>query len=185
MISLFIVSVLSENIILSKFLGICPFLGVSDKQKKAVGMGIAVTFVMVSSSILIYLINKFLLIPSNSEYLQTLTFILVIAAFVQISEIVMKKYFIKLYDNLGIYLPLITTNCAILGVILLATKSNYNFLEFITYAVGSSLGFTLVIYIFTLVREKMENSNIIKSFDGIPISLIVAGIMAMIFSRLV
>lgn len=184
-ITIFITTLITENVILAKFLGICSFLGTSNKEKNALGMGISVTFVVLISTILTYLINKFILIPTNSAYLQTITFILVIACFVQITELIIKKYFKDLYKSLGIYLPLITTNCAVFGIILTNIRSNYNLIESISNALGSCLGFVLVLYIFTLLREKIENNDILKSFKGIPIALITAGIMALIFGRLV
>ena len=182
--SIFVTALITENIVLTKFLGICSFLGTSNKEKNAIGMGISVTFVVLISTIITYLINKFILIPTSSSYLQTITFILVIACFVQITELVIKKYFKDLYKSLGIYLPLITTNCAVFGIILTNIKMDYNLITAIVNSLGSSLGFILVIYIFSLLREKIENNDILKSFKGIPISLIIAGIMALIFARL-
>ncbi len=182
--SIFITALITENVVLTKFLGICSFLGTSNKEKNAVGMGISVTFVVLCSTILTYLINKFILIPTNSTYLQTITFILVIASFVQITELIIKKYFKDLYKSLGIYLPLITTNCAVFGIILTNIKMDYDFITSIMNALFSSLGFVLVIYIFSVLREEIRNNDIPKSFKGIPISLIIAGIMALIFSRL-
>ena len=183
--AIFMPSLITENVILTKFLGICSFLGSSNKEKNALGMGISVTFVVLISTIITYVINKFILIPTNSTYLQTITFILVIACFVQITELIIKKYFKDLYKSLGIYLPLITTNCAVFGIILTNIKSDYNLITAMTNALGSSLGFVLVIYIFSLLREKIENNDILKSFKGIPIALITAGIMALIFTRLI
>jgi len=183
--TIFMTSLITENVILTKFLGICSFLGSSNKEKNAIGMGISVTFVVLISTIITYLINKFILIPTNSTYLQTITFILVIACFVQITELIIKKYFKDLYKSLGIYLPLITTNCAVFGIILTNIKADYNLITGIINALGSSLGFVLVIYIFSLLREKIENNDILKSFKGIPIALITAGIMALIFTRLI
>lgn len=182
--SIFTTALIAENVILTKFLGICSFLGTSNKEKNAIGMGISVTFVTLISTILTYLINKYILIPTNSTYLQTITFILVIACFVQITELIVKKYFVSLYKALGIYLPLITTNCAVFGIILNNAKLGYDFITAIVYALGSSLGFVLVLYIFSLLREKIENNDILPSFKGIPISLITAGIIALIFGRL-
>lgn len=183
--SIFFGALITENVILTKYLGICSFLGTSNKEKNALGMGISVTFVVLISTLLTYLINKFILIPTNSTYLQTITFILVIASFVQIIELVIKKYFKDLYKSLGIYLPLITTNCAVLGIILTNIRLNYNLIEAILNALGSCLGFILVIYIFSLLREKIERNDILKSFKGIPIALITAGIMSLIFGRLI
>lgn len=185
LITLLFVSILSENILLHKFLGICPFMGVSNKEKSALGMGVAVTFVIVCSSIITFFLNKYILIPTETLYLQTLMFILIISAFVQLVEIVLKKYSKTLYNLLGIYLPLITTNCAVLGVVLINIKSNYTFSESLIYALGSSIGFTLVIYLFSIMRTRIDKSPVIKSFKGYPIALIAAGIMALIFSRFV
>lgn len=185
LIPLFFMSILSENIILNKFLGICPFMGVSNKEKSAISMGISVTFVVLCSSILTFLINKYVLIPTDTVYLQTLMFILIISTFVQLVEIILKKYSKSLYNLLGIYLPLITTNCAVLGIVLINIRSNYTLPESIVYALGSSIGFTLVIYLFSLMRVRMDKSPIINSFKGYPIALIAAGIMALIFSRFV
>ena len=182
--SIFVSALITENIVLTKFLGICSFLGTSNKEKNAIGMGVSISFVVLISTIITYLINKFILIPTSSSYLQTITFILVIACFVQITELVIKKYFKDLYKSLGIYLPLITTNCAVFGIILTNIKMDYNLITAIVNSLGSSLGFILVIYIFSLLREKIENNDILKSFKGIPISLIIAGIMALIFVRL-
>lgn len=183
--SIFLTAILSENLILTKFLGVCPFLGVSNKEKSALGMGISVTIIMVISTILTYLINTYILIPTNTTYLQTLTFILVIAAFVQVIEIIIKKYYKKVHELLGIYLPLIATNCAIVGIVLINVRSSYSLLESIVNALGSSIGFTLVIYLFSTIREHIEKSPIPKPFKGIPISLIIASIMALIFGRFI
>ena len=185
MFEIFLTALIVENVILTKFLGICSFLGTSNKEKNALGMGISVTVVVLISTILTYLINKYILIPTSSTYLQTITFILVIACFVQIIELIIKKYFKNLYDSLGIYLPLITTNCAVFGIILTNIKMDYDLITAIVNSLGSCLGFILVIYIFSLLREKIENNDILKSFKGIPISLITAGIMALIFERLI
>ena len=179
LISIFITALISENIILTKFLGICSFLGTSNKEKNAIGMGLSTTFVIIT-----YLINKYILIPTNSEYLQTITFILVIACFVQITEIIIKRYFKDLYKSLGIYLPLITTNCAVFGIILTNISMKYDLITSLVYSLASSLGYIIVIYTFSLMREKIENNDIIKSLKGIPIALIIAGIMAIIFGRL-
>lgn len=185
LISIFIASLISENVVLSKFLGLCPFVGNSSNRKNAIGMGISVMIVITLSSIITYFINYYLLVPTNSEYLQTLIFILVISSFVQILDIVLKKILPTLHKSLGIYLPLITTNCAVLGVVLLNINNGYNFLEVLTYSVGSSLGFTLVIYIFSILREKIDTCNIPKCLRGYPIAFITAAIMAILFSRYV
>ena len=185
LLAIFTTALITENVILTKFLGICSFLGSSNKEKNAIGMGASVTFVVLVSTILTYLINKYILIPTNSTYLQTITFILVIACFVQITELIIKKYFKELYKSLGIYLPLITTNCAVFGIILTNIKMDYDFITAIVYSLSSCLGFVIVIYIFSLLREKIENNDILKSFKGVPIALITAGIMALIFQRLI
>lgn len=185
LISLFITSLLTENIILTKFLGICPFMGVSKKEDTAFKMGIAVTLVVTLSSIITYILYHLVLIPNDATYLKTIMFILVIASLVQILEIVLKKYSNTLYKSFGIYLPLITTNCAVLGITLINVSNDFNFLEMLTYSIGSSLGFTLVIYIFSTIRERLESSPIIPRFKGAPIALITAGIMALVFARVV
>ncbi len=182
-VSLFISSILVQNIVLTRFLGICPFVGVSNKEKSAIGMGAAVMFVVTISGIITYFINQLILIPTETTYLRTIVFVLVIASFVQLTEIIIKRFFPVLYELLGIYLPLITSNCAVLGIILINVFSNYNLIETIIYSIGSSVGFVLVIYIFSTIRERLEEAPIIKSFQGYPIALITAGIMALIFSR--
>lgn len=185
MFTIFTTALIAENIILTKFLGICSFIGSSNKEKNALGMGITVTFVVLISTIFTYLINKYILIPTNSTYLQTLFFILVIACFVQITELITKKYFNNLYKSLGIYLPLITTNCAVFGIILSNINMNYDFITSIINSLGSCIGFVFVIYVFSLIREKIDKNNIINSLKGVPIALITAGIMALIFSRII
>lgn len=183
LISLFIMSLLAENVILTKFLGMCPFFGTSNKSKNAIHMGISVMIVVVLSSVISYFINQYILIPTNTTYLNTIIFILIISCLVQIIEIILKKKFPSIHKSLGIYLPLITTNCAVLGIVLLSTNSNYNLLETLVYSVGSSLGFTLVIYIFSTIRERLETCNVPKNFKGYPIAFITAFIMALVFAR--
>lgn len=183
LISLFVMSILTENIVLTKFLGICPFVGTSSKESSALGMGLMVSIVTTVSSIISYLLYKYLLIPTETTYLKTLLFILVIAFMVQLVEILLKKYNNKLYKSLGIYLPLITTNCAVLGVVLLNINNGYNFIEMLIYSIGSSIGFTLVIYIFSSIRENIEKRAVPKCFKGYPIAFITAAIMALLFSR--
>lgn len=183
LINIFLSSILTDNIILTKFLGICPFMGTSNKEKDALNMGISVTSVLTMSSIITYLLYHYLLVPTKTEYLETIIFILVIASLVQLLIILLKKYSKKITEALGIYLPLITTNCAILGISLLSISNNYNFLETVIYSFGSGIGFTIVIYIFSTIRERMNKCNVPKSFKGVPIALIVAGIMAIIFSK--
>lgn len=185
LINLFITSLLTENIVLAKFLGICPFIGTGNKTKNAIGMGISVTLVITLSSIVTYLIYYQILVPTNTTYLKTVMFILVIASLVQILVLIMKQYMKTLYKALGLYLPLITTNCAVLGVTLLNISSEYNFIQMLVYSIGSSLGFTLVIYLFSTIREYLETRNIPSCFKGYPISFITAAIMSLVFSRLI
>ncbi len=173
---------LVNNVVLSQFLGLCPFLGVSKKIKTALGMGVAVIFVITLSSMLTYAINTFLLVPYKAEYLQTIVFILVIACLVQLVEMFLKKYSKPLYNALGVYLPLITTNCAVLGVAITNVQKAYNFLESIMNALGISVGFTIAIVILAGIREKTEHNNVPKAFQGMPIVLISAGLMAIAFS---
>lgn len=185
LISLFITSILTENIVLTKFLGICPFVGTSKKEETAFKMGLAVTIVVTLSSIITYLLYTYLLVPTDTTYLKTLMFILVIASLVQLLEIIIKRYSKNLYKAFGIYLPLITTNCAVLGITLLNINNGFNFCEMLVYSIGSSLGFTLVIYLFSTIREYLNNKDVPKAFKGAPIAFITAGIMALIFGRIV
>ena len=180
---LFMTSMLSENIILTKFLGICPFIGTSKRETSAIGMGVSVTVVMLLSSIITYLIYNYLLVPTDTIYLRTLMFILIISSTVQVLEMIIKKYFPKLNKLLGLFLPLIATNCAILGTTLLNVNNDYTFIEMIVFTLGSGLGFALIIYIFSTIRERMEYARIPKCFKGAPIALITASIMALVFSR--
>ena len=181
LISLALAAILAENFVLVKFLGICPFLGVSKKTDTALGMGMAVVFVMGLSSMVTWLVNTFLLIPLGLEYMQTVAFILVIAALVQFVELFLKKFVPALYTALGIYLPLITTNCAVLGAALLNVQNDYNFIKSVAFGVFSGLGFTLAIVLFASVRERLEFSKFPKSFEGFPQALITAGLIAMAF----
>jgi electron transport complex protein RnfA len=174
-------AILVENFVLVKFLGICPFLGVSKKVETATGMGAAVVFVMGMASALTWLINEYVLKLLQLEYMQTIAFILVIATLVQFVEMVLKKVMPALYSSLGIYLPLITTNCAVLGVALLNIQNGYNFLYSIIYGVTAGLGFTLAIILFASVRERTEFCDIPKSFEGFPIALITAAIISIAF----
>lgn len=173
--------ILVNNYVLVKFLGICPFLGVSKKLNTAMGMGTAVTFVMVLSSAVTWPIQRYILDPLNVGYLQTIVFILVIAALVQFIEILLKKFLPPLYMALGIYLPLITTNCAVLAVTILNISSNYGFLESIVNSLGGGLGFVLAMFMFSGVRERMENSDIPESLKGLPITLIAASLVSLSF----
>ena len=170
-----------NNIVLAQFLGICPFLGVSKDVKSSLGMGGAVLFVMLIATMVTWLINEYLLVEFHLEYLRTIAYILVIAALVQMVEIVLKKSAPALYQTLGIFLPLITTNCAVLGVALFVVQKNANFLESLTYAGGIAIGFTLALVIFAGIREQLALVKIPKAMNGIPIALITAGILAMAF----
>lgn len=176
-----VTSVLVENVVLAKFLGCCPFLGVSKKLDSAVGMSSAVIFVMLMATAVTWPIYTYLLAPNGLDYLQTIVFILVIAALVQMVEFILKKYMKSLYKALGVYLPLITTNCAVLGCTLLNLENHYNFLESLVNALGSGLGFMLAMLLFAGVRSKMESVEFPKSFQGIPITLVAASIVSMSF----
>ena len=170
------------NVVLSQFLGLCPFLGVSKKTKTAAGMGGAVIFVMTIASILCYGVYDFILVPFNVEYLETIVFILLIAALVQFVEMFLKKFSPALYKALGVYLPLITTNCAVLGIVIINVQKEYNFIQSIVNALGTAIGFTIAIVILAGLREKMEYNDISPSFKGMPIVLVTAGLMAIAFS---
>ena len=174
-------SIFVNNIVLSQFLGICPFLGVSGKVSTSLGMGAAVTFVLAIASIAAYLIQYHILVPLHIEYMQTIVFILVIAALVQMVEIMLKKVSPALYQALGIFLPLITTNCAVLGVAILLVQKEYNLGEAVVYAVAVAVGFTLALVLFAGLRERLELENVPKALRGVPIALITAGLLAMAF----
>ena len=174
-------SALVNNVVLSQFLGLCPFLGVSKKVETAAGMGAAVIFVISLACIATNRIYAWVLVPMELEYLQTIAFILVIAALVQFVEMFLKKYMVALYESLGVYLPLITTNCAVLGVALTNVQENYNFVESVVNGIGISVGFTIAIIMLAGIREKIENNDIPYSFKGSPIVLITAGLMAISF----
>ena len=174
-------SIFVNNIVLSQFLGICPFLGVSNKVSTSLGMGAAVTFVLAIASIVAYLIQYYILVPLNITYMQTIVFILVIAALVQMVEIILKKVSPALYQALGIFLPLITTNCAVLGVAILLVQKEYNLGEAVVYVVSVAIGFTLALVLFAGLRERLELENVPKAMKGVPIALITAGILAMAF----
>ena len=181
MLSILLTGILTENFILAKFLGICPFLGVSKKLNTAVGMSAAVIFVMLLSTAVKYPINAKLLVPNDLEYLQTIVFILVIAALVQLVEIILKKYMPALYNALGIYLPLITTNCAVLGVVLINVENNYNFGQSMMRSLGGGLGFMLAMVMFAGVRERLESCDVPKFLQGLPITLIAASLTSVSF----
>ena len=174
-------AILINNFIFSQFLGICPFMGVSKKMDTAAGMGMAVIFVMGLAAAMSWLINEFLLIPLGLEYLQTLAYILVIASLVQFVEMFLKKGMPSLYSALGIYLPLITTNCAVLGAVLINTQNNYNLIESIVYGVTGGVGFLIAIVLFASIREKLRFAEYPKAFEGFPIALVTAGLLALAF----
>ena len=180
LIILFTTSLVS-NVVLSQFLGLCPFLGVSKKVDTALGMGAAVIFVITIASAVTNLINEFILVKFGIEYLQTIVFILVIAALVQLVEMVLKKVMPPLYEALGVYLPLITTNCAVLGVALTNVQKAYNILTSVVNGIGISVGFTIAICILAGIREKMEFNDVPESFQGMPIVLVTAGLMSIAF----
>ena len=174
-------AMLTDNFVLSKFMGICPFLGVSKKLNSAAGMGIAVTLVMVCATMVTYPIHYGLLVPNGLEYFDTILFILVIALFVQLVETMMKKCIPALYKALGVYLPLITTNCAVLGVTVLNIDNGYSFVQSIVNALGAGLGFMLSLVIFSGVRKKLEYADIPETFKGVPATLIAASIVSISF----
>ncbi|MDR0986697.1 MAG: RnfABCDGE type electron transport complex subunit A [Ruminococcus sp.] len=174
-------SMLTENMVLVRFMGICPFLGVSKKYDSAIGMGLAVIFVMVCATICTYPIYTFILVPLGVDYLKTVAFILLIATFVQLVEMIIKKKIPPLYKSLGVYLPLITTNCAVLGITILNTDEGYNFIQSFVNALGGGLGFTVALIIFASVRSRIETSNIPKAFIGVPSTLVAAAIVSVSF----
>jgi len=174
-------SMLIDNVVLSRFYGICPFLGVSKKPKTALGMGIAVVFVIIIASAICWPIYTYILVPANIAFMDTITYILVVASIVQIVGLFIKKYSPSLYKTLGIYLPLITTNCAVLGVCQGNTDQGLSFLMSMANALGTSLGFLLVIFLFSCIRVRLENSNCPKAFKGLPLALITAALMAFAF----
>ena len=180
LVSISLGAILINNFIFSQFLGICPFLGVSQKVDTAVGMGLAVTFVMGLASALCYVVN-IVLVKLGLDYMQTLAFILVIASLVQLVEMFLKKTIPSLYSALGVYLPLITTNCAVLGVVLVNVQNSYNFIESVVYGITGGLGFLLAIVLFASVRERLQFAEYPKSFEGFPIALVSAGLLALAF----
>ena len=181
LVSIALGAILIENFIFSQFLGICPFLGVSRKTDTALGMGLAVTFVMGLASVFCWLVNTLLLVPLGLTYMQTVAYILVIAALVQFVEMFLKKSLPSLYQALGIYLPLITTNCAVLGVVLLNVQNGYDFLGSVIYGITGGLGFMLAIVLFASVRERIQFADYPECFEGFPICLISAGLVALAF----
>jgi Na+-translocating ferredoxin:NAD+ oxidoreductase subunit A len=182
LITVFVTVFLIQNIVLTQFLGLCSFFGVSNKESSALGMGLSVLFVITFSSTVTFLIYHHVLVPYELTHLRTLVFILVISAFVQILELFMKKMAPALHKVLGIYLPLITTNCAVLGVALLNIDNGFNFYDMIIFSVASAFGFTAIIYVFSFIREQMAKSPIVPALKGIPIALFTAGIMSFILA---
>ena len=174
-------TILVNNFVLVKFLGLCPFMGVSNKMDTAIGMGFATTFVLTLASITSYLINTYLLIPFELEYLRTIAFIVTIAAVVGFTELVVNKTSPVLHQSLGVFLPLITTNCAVLGVALLNVGASNTFLQSAVYGFGAAVGFSFVLVLFSGIRERIESANVPKIFQGVPIALITAGLMSMAF----
>ena len=181
LLSITLGAILANNFIFSQFLGCCPFLGVSKKVDTAVGMGVAVTFVMGLASAVCFVVNKYILIPLDLAYMQTVAFILVIASLVQFIEMFLQKAMPALYTALGVYLPLITTNCAVLGVVLLNVQNGYNFIESVVYGITGGLGFLLAIVLFASIRERLVFADYPKNWEGFPIALITAGLMALAF----
>ena len=181
LVLIIITAIFVNNVVLAQFLGICPFLGVSKKVDTASGMGMAVTAVLVVATVVTFLIQTYVLNAFGLEYLQTIAFILVIAALVQMIEIILKKTMPSLYQALGVFLPLITTNCCILGVAILVIQKDYDLLEGVIYAVSTGIGFLLAMVLFAGLREQLELANVPKSFEGVPIALITASLLAMAF----
>lgn len=180
-IGIFITYIFINNFILTQFLGLCPFIGVSKNSESAIGMGMAVTFVMGMASVISWLVYNFLLLPLNLTYLQTLSFILVIAALVQLVEMVIQKNSPSLYQALGIFLPLITTNCAVLGIALINITQGYNLMQSFTAGIAGGLGFTLALILMSNIRERLELHPVLKVFQGVPITFITGGLMALAF----
>ena len=180
-IIIFISAVFVNNIVLAQFLGICPFLGVSKKVETAIGMSAAVAFVMTISTLVTFIIQKYILEPTGLEFMQTISFILVIASLVQMVEIVLKKVSPALYQSLGVFLPLITTNCAILGVAILVIQKDYNLLSSVVFAISTAIGFGLALVLFSGIREQLSLTDVPKGMAGTPIALVTAGILAMAF----
>ena len=184
LVTLLVTSVLINNVILNQFLGMCPFMGVSKKRSSAIGMGVAVMFVIVVAAIVTYGLYYLVLVPLGLEFMDLITFILVIASLVQLTEMFIKKTSPSLYKSLVVYLPLITTNCVVLNVCLVNISNHYDFAQMLVYSFGTPLGFALVLYIFSTIRERLDLCDVPKPFIGNPIALIVAAIMSMAFSGL-
>lgn len=182
LITLFVTSVLINNVVLNQFLGMCPFMGVSKKRSSAIGMGLAVIFVIVVAALITYAIYYWILVPLNLQYMDLIAFILVIASLVQLTEMFIKNTSPALYKSLGVYLPLITTNCVVLNVCLVNISNSYDFAHMLVYSIGTPIGFALVLYIFSTIRERLDIANVPNPLKGNPIAMIVAAIMAMAFS---
>jgi len=180
-ILIIISAVLVNNVVLAQFLGICPFLGVSNKISTSIGMGLAVIFVMALANLVTYLVQNYVLVPLHIEFMQTITFIFVIAFLVQVVEIILKKMAPPLYQALGIYLPLITTNCAVLGIALLAVQKDYNLIMSVIYAASIAVGFTLALILMAGIREQLSLTDTPKGMQGFPLSLITAGLLSLAF----
>lgn len=180
-LNIIILALLVNNVVLAQFLGICPFLGVSGKVSTSLGMGAAVVFVMALANLVTYLIQQYMLIPLKVEFMQTITFILIIAFLVQVVEIILKKAAPALYQALGIYLPLITTNCAVLGIAILAVQKDYSLVQSVVYSSATAVGFTFALILMAGIREHLEVLGIPKGMKGFPISLIIAGLLSMAF----
>ena len=181
LIIIVISAIFVNNIVLAQFLGICPFLGVSNKVETSIGMGAAVTFVLTITALMAYLLHHFVLVPLQIEYMQTVVFVLVIAALVQMVEMILKKVSPSLYQALGIYLPLITTNCVVLGIAVLLVQKEFNLLQSVVYALSTGIGFTLALTLFAGLRERLALEDTPNSMKGVPIALVTAGILAMAF----
>lgn len=184
LVALLITSVLLNNAVLNQFLGLCPFMGVSRKRSSALGMGMAVVFVIVAAGLVTYALYYLVLVPLKLEFMDLVTFILVIASLVQLTEMFLKKSSPALYKSLGVYLPLITTNCVVLNVCLVNISNAYDFPHMLVYTIGTPLGFALVLYIFSAIRERLDTADVPVNFRGNPVALVVAGLMAMAFSGL-
>lgn len=180
-IKIIILALIVNNVVLAQFLGICPFLGVSGKVSTSIGMGAAVVFVMALANFVTYFIQYYILVPLEIEFMQTICFIFIIAFLVQIVELILKKAAPALYQALGIYLPLITTNCAVLGIAILAVQKDYNLVESVVYAASIALGFMLAMILMAGIREQMEMSGVPKGMKGFPISLVIAGLLSLAF----
>ncbi len=180
-IKIIILALIVNNVILAQFLGICPFLGVSGKVSTSIGMGAAVIFVMALANFVTYFIHYYILVPLEIEFMQTICFIFIIAFLVQIVEIILKKAAPSLYQALGIYLPLITTNCAVLGIAILAVQKDYNLIESVVYASSIAAGFTLAMILMAGIREQLEMTGVPKGMKGFPISLVIAGLLSLAF----